>query len=60
MNASGKVYGATGGSWKDEEEDFDVGDPVMLRHPREFYGFFVRKARQEWDGPFVVKKGSTK
>nr|ABN09129.1 hypothetical protein MtrDRAFT_AC174467g20v1 [Medicago truncatula] len=41
MNISGKVEGATGGSWKDKEEIFEVGDHGMLRNPTEFYGFFL-------------------
>jgi len=56
MNTSGKVEGAIGGSWKDEEEDFGVRDRVMLRHPTNFYGFFGRKARKGWDEPFMIKK----
>jgi hypothetical protein len=28
----------------------------MLRHPTKFYGFFERKSRKGWDGPFMIKK----
>jgi hypothetical protein len=47
--------GATRGSW--EYEDFEVGDRVMLRHPKEFYGYFENlQSRKGWDGSFTVKK----
>ena len=29
----------------------------MLRHPEEFYGYFVGLQRRKgWDGPFTIKK----
>jgi len=38
-------------------EDFKVGDPVLLRHPNEFYRYFGNlQARKGLDGPFTIKK----
>ena len=45
-----------GGSWKNTPyKDFKVGDHVLLRYPKEFYGYFGNlQARKDWGGPFTI------
>jgi len=56
MNTRGNVERAVEGSWKDKEDDFDIGDRVMLRYQAELYGFCGRKAQKGWDKLFIIKK----
>jgi len=37
----------------DDDQDFEAGDRVMLKSPKEFYG--NQHLRRGWDGPFLVK-----
>lgn len=38
----------------DDDQDFEAGDRVMLKSPKEFYG--NQYPRRGWDAPLLVKR----